>query len=72
MSAAVLHRANANGRDVVCGLQGFMLRNAVLQLPPLRTRPWTFLTSNFSHAGTLHLAVNMLALSSFGSVVAEV
>ncbi|EIE25590.1 rhomboid-domain-containing protein [Coccomyxa subellipsoidea C-169] len=52
-------------------LQGFMLRNAVLQLPPLRTRPWTFLTSNFSHAGTLHLAVNMLALSSFGSVVAE-
>ncbi|KAK9908859.1 hypothetical protein WJX75_003880 [Coccomyxa subellipsoidea] len=52
-------------------LQGFMLRNAVLQLPPQRTRPWTFLTSNFSHAGTLHLAVNMFALSSFGSVVAE-
>ena len=49
-----------------------MLRNAVLQLPPQRTRPWTFLTSNFSHAGTLHLAVNMFALSSFGSVVAEV
>lgn len=52
--------------------QGFMLRNFTLQLPPQNARPWTFLTSNFSHAGTLHLGVNMLALSSFGSVVAEV
>ena len=56
----------------LCAPQGFMLRNFTLQLPPQSARPWTFLTSNFSHAGTLHLGVNMLALSSFGSVVAEV
>lgn len=52
-------------------LQGFMLKNFTLQLPPQNARPWTFLTSNFSHAGALHLGVNMLALSSFGFVVAE-
>lgn len=49
-----------------------MLSNFSLLLPPQRARPWTFLTSYFSHAGMLHLGINMLALSSFGSVIVKV
>lgn len=33
------------------------------------TRPWTFLTSMFVHAGALHLAINLLFLYIFGPAV---
>ena len=53
-------------------MQGFMLTYFTQQLPPARPVLVTFLTSNFSHAGLAHLGLNMLALSSFGGIVAEV
>jgi membrane associated rhomboid family serine protease len=49
-----------------------MLKYFVQQLPPARPKYVSFLTANFSHAGVAHLAINMLALSSFGSVLVEV
>ena len=53
-------------------MQGFMLRYFALHLPPVRPNYVTFFTANFSHAGLLHFGINMVALSSFGSVVARV
>ena len=49
-----------------------MLTYFAQQLPPNQPRLVTFITSNFSHAGLAHLAINMLALNGFGGIVAQV
>jgi hypothetical protein len=69
----ILEAAHVEKEGKTCvWLQGFMLHNFVQHLPPQRPNYITFFTSNFSHAGVMHLAINMLALSSFGSVLVEV
>lgn len=40
-------------------------------LPTLLTRPWTFITSFFTHTGFSHILWNMLYLYWFGAIVRE-
>jgi len=67
-------------RLLVANLLVFLLREtvftdqrflALLEFSPLDalTRPWTFVTYMFVHAGLLHLAFNLLALAIFGGAV---
>jgi len=67
-------------RLLVANLMVFLLREtvftdarfmALLQFSPTEAllRPWTFITYMFVHAGLLHLAFNMLALSFFGGAI---
>ena len=44
-----------------------MLTYFAQQLPPNQPRLVTFITSNFSHAGLAHLAINMLALNGLAA-----
>ncbi len=69
-------------RLLVANLLVFLLQKTIFVDPrfltafgfsPLEafTRPWTFLTYMFVHAGLLHLAFNMLALFVFGPPVED-
>ena len=56
-----------------CHVQGTMTRWFTMPLPPQRMQPViTALTSNFSHVGLTHLAINMLVLRSWGSPLNQV
>ena len=53
-------------------LHASMQRNFVLTRENLRSgRLWTLITSNFSHMGLMHFAINMLVVGSFGRSVAS-
>jgi membrane associated rhomboid family serine protease len=69
-------------RLLVANLLVFLLREtvftdprflALLEFSPLDalSRPWTFITYMFVHAGLLHLAFNLLALAVFGGAVEQ-